>query len=66
MTTDNSPDVPETADPTLLERSEQLIDEARGASHEALVETEDDPGPETESGEEFPVPGDEQDAAERF
>ena len=66
MTTDNSPDVPETADPELLERSEQLIEEARGASHQALLETEDDPGPETETGQEFPVPGDEQDAAERF
>ena len=66
MTTQNNDDVSETADPELLERSEQLIEEARGASHQALVETEDDPGPETETGEEFPVPGDEQDAAERF
>ena len=66
MTTQNNDDVSETADPELLERSEQLIEEARGASHQALVETEDDPGPETETGEEFPVPGDEQDTAERF
>jgi hypothetical protein len=66
VTADNIDDVPDTADPALLERSEQLIEEARGASHEALLNTEDDPGPETETGQEFPVPGDEQDSAERF
>ena len=66
MTAENSDDVTETADPALLERSEKLIEEARGASHAALVETEDDPGPETETGQEFPVPGDDEDAAERF
>jgi hypothetical protein len=62
----NGGDVPETADPAPLERSERLIEEAQGASHAALVETDDDPGPETETGQEFPVPGDEQDSAERF
>jgi hypothetical protein len=66
VTADNIDAVPETADPAPLERSEQLIEEARGASHEALINTEDDPGPETETGQEFPVPGDEQDSAERF
>ncbi len=66
MTEQNSNDVPESADPALLERSDQLIEDARGASHEALVETQDDPGPETATGQEFPVPGDEQDSAERF
>ena len=66
MTADNRNDVPGTADPELLERSEQLIEEARSASHQALIETEEDPGPETETGQEFPVPGDEQDSAERF
>ncbi len=66
MTAENSNDVPETADPAALERSEQLIEDARGASHQALVDTDDDPGPETDTGQEFPVPGDEQDSAERF
>jgi HEAT repeat protein len=65
VTTENN-EVPETADPELLERSERLTEEARGSAHEALAETEDDPGPETRTGQEFPVPGDEQDAAERF
>ena len=66
MTAENSNDVPETGDPSPLERSEHLIEEARGATHEALAETEDDPGPETETGQEFPVPGDDEDSAERF
>ena len=52
MTTDNSPDVPETADPAPLERSERLIEEARAASHEALSATEGDRAPGAGSGEE--------------
>lgn len=65
MTAENSSDLPETADPAPLERSQQLIDEARSATHAALAATEDDPAPETGTGQESPVPGDEQDPAER-
>lgn len=65
MTADDM-DVPETADPEPLERAEKLVEEARSAAPAALVETAEDPGPETSSGEDFPVPGDRDDAAERF
>ena len=49
-----------------LERSEELIDDARGATHDALVNTDGDPDKEPFDAERFPKPGDEDDPAERF
>ena len=62
MTADNSNDVPGTADPELLERSEQLIEEARTASHDALED--EDPAPMTAPGTEYPVAKDMTEATE--
>lgn len=66
MTTTDAVNEPDEQGEETLERSEQLIDEARGAAPAALRETADDPGPETSTGEDYPVPGDEDDTAERF
>jgi hypothetical protein len=62
VTADNRNDVPGTADPELLERSEQLIEEARTASRDALEE--DDPAPGTAPGTEYPVAKDMTEATE--
>jgi hypothetical protein len=49
-----------------LERSEELIDEARDASRPALADTDGDPDKEDFDSSRFPKPGDEDDPAERF
>ena len=49
-----------------LERSEDLIEDAKGAAHEALADTDGDPDKEDFDAKRFPKPGDEDDAAERF
>ena len=63
MTADNSHDVPGSADPELLERSEQLIEEAKVASSAALED--EDPAPGTAPGTEYPVAEDMTEATER-
>lgn len=49
-----------------LQRSEQLIDEARAAAQDATPEIDGEPDAETSGGDRYPRPGDESDAAERF
>jgi hypothetical protein len=56
----------ETEGGEALERSEELIEEAKGASREALADTDGDPDKEEFDAARFPKPGDEDDAAERF
>jgi hypothetical protein len=58
VTADDSPETPATADAAPLERSEELLDEARAAAQPALAETADDPGAETPDETDYPVPGD--------
>ena len=57
---------PETGGDEALERSEELIDEARGAAPGALADTDGDPDQEEFDSSRFPKPGDEDDPAERF
>jgi hypothetical protein len=57
---------PETEGGGALERSQELIEEARGASREALADTDGDPDKEAFDSSRFPKPGDEDDPAERF
>ncbi|MFL6026994.1 MAG: hypothetical protein ACJ72G_15310 [Friedmanniella sp.] len=57
---------PETDGGEALERSEGLIEEAKGASRPALAHTDGDPDKEEFDAERFPKPGDEDDPAERF
>ena len=63
--TDGTPG-PDERDAEALEHSEQLIDDAKGAAPAALGETLDDPGANPSTAEDYPVPGDEDDDAERF
>ena len=49
-----------------LERSEELIEDARGAAQDALVHTDGDRDKEPYDAERFPQPGDSDDPAERF
>ena len=49
-----------------LERSEDLIEDAKGVAPEALADTDGDPDKEQFDAKRFPRPGDEDDAAERF
>jgi hypothetical protein len=49
-----------------LERSEELIEEARDASSAALADTDGDPDKRDFDSSRFPRPGDEDDPAERF
>lgn len=63
MTADNHPDLPGSADPEPLERSEQLIQEAKTASSAALED--EDPAPGTAPGTEYPVAEDMTEATER-
>jgi hypothetical protein len=57
---------PETEGGEALERSEELIEEARDASRAALADTDGDPDKEDFDSSRFPKPGDEDDPAERF
>ena len=63
MTADNANDLPGSADPELLERSEQLIEEAKTASAAALED--EDPAPGTAPGTEYPVAEDMTEATDR-
>ena len=54
---------PDTEGSDELERSQALIEEAKGAVSAAIPDTIGDPALDSD---EFPHPGDENDAAERF